>query len=169
MTGLAVSLLVAFFHLISFGSRRDSEFWLAVLPAVLQTAFKEQNLEPDSVPDIPRTLSTCVARFSLDPVTTTYICCPACCCLSTPRPDGSFSTTCTWRSLEADDPCNEPLFEKSRGGKQTPRRIYEHQSVVDWWGRMISRPEVEALADDYPRSLLCCPQDASDPKPPARF
>lgn len=67
-----------------------------------------------------------------------------------PTANGQFPERCTHRDFKDDPPCDESLGKILRK-KKVPTRVYEHQSIVEWWGRMMSRPGVEASAERYVR------------------
>lgn len=155
-TILAASLIVVGFSLLLYGTRGESNFWLGAMQVIINTALLEKlpSFDTSQSPILPRNIHTAFAMFDLDPITTPYVCCPECSALYSINADGVFPETCEWEEF-GDFQCGEPLgdWKERSGGKSAfkPRRIYDHQSVVDWWGRMMSKPGIEAAADSYPR------------------
>ncbi|KAJ7429510.1 hypothetical protein B0H11DRAFT_2265471 [Mycena galericulata] len=110
--------------------------------------------------DLPRDPRTVCRHLRLDPVTETFICCPACWAL-TPytnnpvtqeQPDPEIPL-CQDRLTRGSAICGEKLWDKEtiRGEVRcTPRKIYVHQQLKNWLGRLLSRPGIEDILDDYP-------------------
>ncbi|KAJ7247221.1 hypothetical protein C8J57DRAFT_1081001, partial [Mycena rebaudengoi] len=120
---------------------------------------------PDAPSDsaiLPKDPRTAYSRLRLDPQTEAYICCPACWALtpyspaSTPNAaeDGLELPVCQDTLTSESNICGEDLWRKKVIDKKiqlTPRRIYLHQLLKNWLGRLLSRPGMEDIIDNYPR------------------
>ncbi|KAJ3544294.1 hypothetical protein NMY22_g2823 [Coprinellus aureogranulatus] len=149
-----VSLVLQFHH---FLPRRGSEVYLAGTKDVVLSQA-QPDLDPHLLrfPKDPRPL---VQRFSLDPITSTYVVCPSCHCLypfdpiSAETPD-----VCTFRQTPTSEECSTSLWKELDRGPfgniRVPVRKYVHQTLKPWLGRVLSRPGMEKTIHDYPRQLL---------------
>lgn len=136
---------------------RGGSVLLAGLNNVLQTTNSPQNLPKD-----PRTIRK---QLNLDPVTETFLCCPTCWALQpycpatnnpvtqgNPNPD---IPLCQDRPTPSSEICGAELWKKEKfhGKTQcTPHLTYVHQHLKDWLGRLLSRPGIEDILDEYPLS-----------------
>ena len=149
----AVYLTVLILHLFFRVPRRATQFAIAGFHVALAATPTPENVIRQ-IPNDPRTI---VDRIDLDPRTTSYLQCPACYALydytGVPPPTEPDLKTCTHRSTPTSPPCNVPLWTERRVGGKTivvPRRKYVHQSLKEWMGRMLSRPDVEEIIDNMP-------------------
>ncbi|KAJ7898766.1 hypothetical protein B0H13DRAFT_1514677, partial [Mycena leptocephala] len=113
---------------------------------------------------LPKDPRTICRLLHLDPVTETYLCCPTCWALTPycaadnpvtredPNPVIPF---CQDRPTPESRVCGEQLWNKEtiKGTvKCTPRLTYVHQLLKHWLGRLLSRPGIEDILDDYPKT-----------------
>ena len=105
------------------------------------------------LPQDPRTI---LNQIDLDPRTTSYLQCPVCYALypfpgtGTDQLPPNAIEHCTHRPTPGCDPCGTPLWKDRRIGSKTlkaPCRKYVHQSLKEWVGRLLCRPEVEDVLD----------------------
>lgn len=103
---------------------------------------------------VPKDLRTALKRFHLEPSLQTFVCCPQCFALYTPDAQGDFQNRCDYRTSSTSAPCGAELKKPAgrKPGQPIPHRVYQHQSLCDWWGRMLTRPGVEKAADEYMRT-----------------
>ncbi|KAJ7235942.1 hypothetical protein C8J57DRAFT_1088459, partial [Mycena rebaudengoi] len=145
------------FHL----PRQGATILLAGLRDILHNTPNAQS-QPALLPKDPRTV---YSRLHLDPQTEAYICCPACWAL-TPYSPTALSTqafsednglelpVCQDKLTSQSDICGAELWAKKVIGKKVqlaPQRIYLHQLLKHWLGRLLSRPGMEDIIDNYPR------------------
>lgn len=89
---------------------------------------------------------TILNKFHLDPFTRSYVSCPQCFTLY----DSSAPDECTSKRTPTCNPCGAQLHKTRliRGKPfRSPVCIYLHQSLKEWLGRFLSRPEVDASLD----------------------
>ena len=115
---------------------------------------------PQSTITIPRDPRPLPTHFNLDPVPSTYISCLKCHCLYpyTLSTADSIPEKCTFQQAPASTPCSADLWKRVKKGPlgeiSVPIRKYLHRTLKSWLGRLLSRPGMERLIHDYPRSLL---------------
>lgn len=93
--------------------------------------------------NIPRDPRTIFTHFDLRPRTQTFVCCPACFALF-PH-DNSAPAQCT-NYVNPEEICGAELVTTRRiRGRvfKRPIRLYVAQSLKQWVGRMLSRPDIE--------------------------
>lgn len=90
---------------------------------------------------------TIIDELNIDPFTRSYISCPTCYALYDPS---VAPEKCTSKTTPSCNPCGEDLFKITRfngNSTRSPRRVYLHQSLREWIGRFLSRPEVDSCLD----------------------
>lgn len=94
---------------------------------------------------IPRDIRTVLSWFNLDPVLSTYVCCPSQACSSLYKPvEGQFPERCT--AVVNGRLCKELLGKRCTvNGKifVRPIRRFQYQSPIEWIARLLSRPGIE--------------------------
>ncbi|KAJ7447354.1 hypothetical protein B0H11DRAFT_1658847, partial [Mycena galericulata] len=132
--------------------------------SVLLAGFRDMlNAAPGQHEDPPKDPRTIHRQLNLDPVTETYLCCPTCWALTpfcavtdnpvTEQDPDPAIPLCQDRLTSGSDICGEELWKKERiksRVKCTPRLTYIHQSVKTWLGRLLSRPGIEEILQNYP-------------------
>lgn len=139
-------------------SRKKCNYVLACLRFIIRRLLdkvKDPFIRLDS---IPRDIRTLLRRFDLDPVVTSYVCCPTCYCLY--KETDQKVEFCAYKAFQNSDPCGSALFEvRSIGGKDhtVAIRKYLHQDFKSWHARLLSRPDIEAALDKAARSASQVP------------
>lgn len=160
-TVLTACLLAVAFYLISGGTTGDSHYWLGGMQILVNVALAEfiPSSTTFSPPRIPRDIRTAVKMFDLDPILTTFVSCPDCSALYKPTGEGLFPETCIWKDFDDDNPCGESLGHPQSSSKSgQPIRTYEHQSLIQWFGRLLCTPGIEDAADTYTRNSKFSPR-----------
>ena len=182
-TSSAVIFLVVVLNLCFRLSVSGCRFVLKSMKLILRIAYLEcvdsNHLSSSDAftNSLPTEISTARQYFDLDPEVTTYACCPTCFALyppqpvdqhmndeSPPQPDPPsirpfvpYPELCTFKETQENSPCGSRLI---RFGAKAPRpiRVYTHQHLASWLGRMLCRPNVEALLDasQYNASIEKC-------------
>ncbi len=99
------------------------------------------------VDSLPIDIRTILGRLNLDPVTRSYICCPACFALY-PKP---YPQVCTHKDAEKSKPCGARMWRKRtiRGREMSfPLRVYLYQDIKEWLARLLSCPGMEKIMDE---------------------
>lgn len=131
--------------------RRGCEVLLAGLRCIVGlTAALERERRGDQLKkDIPKTLSTVITAFDIEPRTESYICCPECFAL---YPDEKpYPPKCTNRYAHDSSPCDAKLLRKRKIGDREyfyPVKKHLHQGMKEWMGRFLSRNGVEDLMEN---------------------
>ncbi|KAG2751892.1 hypothetical protein P692DRAFT_20707055, partial [Suillus brevipes Sb2] len=160
-----ISLFLGAVSVVIFGiGRRHGEFLMGVLSLILSLAMDAQNPHSESrrqntLSQIPQTMDAALARFKLDGQTTTYAVCPACNCTFRPKAntntsDGRYPLNCSNRPRPEDDPCNEPLLQRSPVGQVEPIKTFVYYHFHDYLAGLLSRPDMEAIMDKPCDDLL---------------
>ncbi|KAJ7041267.1 hypothetical protein C8F04DRAFT_947486, partial [Mycena alexandri] len=139
--------------------RRGGSVLLAGLRDMLNTVPGQQK----SLQNLPKDPRTVFKQLGLDPVVSTYLCCPKCWaltpyCSATDNPVTKTNPNpeiplCQDRLNDRAEICGDELWirERIRGKINcTPRQTYVHQILKNWLGRLLSRPGIEDILDDYP-------------------
>lgn len=150
-TVLGCLLAAIAFHLIYYGTRGECSYILGSLQMAL-TTYIVQSGSKQAPPSIPRDLRTALSSFDLDPVLTAYVCCPKCCKLYSPTADGTFPETCSWSDRDNKQCGAHLLRDSAKPGVKVPLRVYEHQTIHQWWAQVLNRPGIEDAMDDYVRN-----------------
>ncbi|KAJ2931557.1 hypothetical protein H1R20_g5541, partial [Candolleomyces eurysporus] len=160
-----VCLLAVTLQYHYFLSRRGCQLYLAAARDILVANGGNTDVL-EKLPHDPRAL---IDRIHLHPVTTTYISCPSCHTLypyNTIDPDHNPSR-CTHQNTVSSPPCACNLFESLDRGplgmKTVPIRLYHHQSLKWWLGRLLARPGIEDVLESYPHGLLQQPHSHDRP------
>jgi len=139
------ALVTSSMHLLSHGSIRSTTFLHKANRLLVYNALKcisgSSALPPHvGAQDIPRLLDIrkVLKQLRLLPRTTTFLCCSRC-----------FTLHCEWSSHEKEFIC--PTYERLDSSITaicgTPLLIKERQvvaqSLIDWIGRMLARPDIE--------------------------
>lgn len=153
-TTLVCLVAAVAFHLLLNGTRVHSNYILGVLDIGITTALLEYASTKLPKLAIPSDLRTALQVFHLEPSLKTFICCPRCFALYTPDSRGNFPDQCTHRTSVSSPQCQAGLKKSAgkRKDKPVPHKVYQHQSITEWWGRMLSRPGIEAACEEYTRS-----------------
>lgn len=91
--------------------------------------------------------ATLFQRYHLNPITRPYVCCPKCFALYSPHEAPS---RCTYQEFEDEGKCGAELSRTRTIGSKThtiAARIYLHQEMKEWIGRLLSRPDIDELLD----------------------
>lgn len=112
-------------------------------------------LNPEISPNLPKDPRTIVKQLRLDPVTEKYICCPKCWALSPfDKPDSHRGTPlCQEKLTPSSNICGAELWTKEQFRDKvlwSPKQTYIHQTLKRWLGRLLSRPGIEDILDQYP-------------------
>lgn len=106
----------------------------------------------NSLPRDPRTTDK---GFDLDPIVRQYISCTNCHRLYPYNPgDGPDSVdVCTYARTPESPLCGTALWQSGLvGSRPRPVRKYFHQELKAWVGRLLSRPGIEDILDQYPQT-----------------
>jgi Transposase family tnp2 len=157
------TIAILLLHNVYFASRRTVQVQLAGLKDIFETFPSEQarhshaQARPQKLPKHPEALSV---RYRLDPITQKYIVCSRCHCLYAYRlaaPGADLippPPLCAFKSRADSAQCNEPLWRKSDRGPygllELPRKVYVHQDLKSWLGRMVLRPGMENFMESCP-------------------
>lgn len=149
----ACQILGLMMYLIFGLARRPTTVLMRGYRNIVQASLKVAN-GPNSEnrlwEDIALDPVTLVQRYHLDPVTHSYACCPKCFAL---YPLHNAPPLCTHRDFQDEPPCDTTLFQtrtiRSRT-HETAVRLYLHQDMKEWVGRLLSRPDIDALLDEPP-------------------
>lgn len=95
---------------------------------------------------------TYVSAFRLDPVTRTYVVCPACHSLQLYSPDTvPASLRCSHRATPQSAICGAEIYAatvvKNESTEYRPIRKYVHHDLKSWVGRLLSRKGIEDLIE----------------------
>lgn len=148
---MAVSLLVSTLHLIYNIASGPCNFILRGIAIILNLAHGlgySQTLH-----QVPLDLRTALKRCLISPITTTYVCCPACCALY-PEEGDAYPDECTTSDLGVV--CGEALTRLKRvkgkpGTIRKPIRRFVYRHLGPWLAELMCRPGMEGLLD---RSVL---------------
>lgn len=131
--------------------RRGCEVLLAGLRCIvgLAVAVERERRGERLEKEIPKTLSTVLNAFDIEPRTESYICCPECFAL---YPDEKpYPSNCTNRYANDSLPCDAKLLRKRKIGDRDyfyPVKKHLHQGMREWMGRFLSRSGIEELMED---------------------
>ena len=131
-------------HLFYGLTRRASSVLVQGICTILVLGSPDQ---PTAWDRISVDLKTLFKRYRLDPVTHSHICCPRCFALYDPS---SSPRVCTFQEFKDSAPCNTPLFKTRTIRSKThtaATRLYLHQDLKEWVGRLLSRADLEELLD----------------------
>lgn len=129
---------------------RINSFVLPMLKAILRARIPEVDV-PRNFGDVadgfPDTIQAVISQLSLEPKTSTFVCCKECFSCYDPQdsPD-----TCTFKDASDSPLCGTPLFTERRRKGQTlrePVREIHFQDFEDWLARLLSRPGMEEILD----------------------
>lgn len=136
--------------MLLFGlTRRASRVLLAGVTSVMRLCLifalgrETQHRLWEGIPKNPETL---VNKFNLDLFTSSYVSCTKCFSLYS----SSGPEHCTAKPTPSCSPCGTVLFKSpSIRGKKfcSPVCPYVHQTLKEWVGRLLSRPEIDAALD----------------------
>lgn len=139
---LAVSLLVSILHLVYNVAVAPCNFVLRAIHLILRL------VSLPSPPRIPLDLRTALKHCVLSPVSTTYVCCPQCCCLY-PEEGGTYPDLCT--EEDVGEICGARLtrIKKTKGGPiRKPIRRFTYRHLGPWLAELLCRPGMETLVDN---------------------
>lgn len=135
-------------------SRTRAAFVLASLRLIIKQligakdmAYFPHDMLLENVPKDPRTVYT---YFDLQPRVRSYICCSSCFAL---YDSGESAPKLCTEQVTPETTCGAALFATRRIRSQVftrPIRIYVTQSLKDWLGRMLSRPDMERHFESLP-------------------
>jgi len=107
----------------------------------------------DLLQALPKDPQTCSDAFDIDPLTHQYVCCPVCHCLyaydigEIPTGDVSSWPRCTYKGTPTSSSCSAQLWRPHQISghiyKPLPLKIYHHQDLKSWVGRLVSRKGIE--------------------------
>lgn len=143
-TYTSISLTVLIMQFVFRVSRRGTSFLIQCIIGILEAA----GASPDVIARIPKDPRTMVGDYDIEPILTPHLSCPKCFAL---YPLDPRFQRCTYRKPGATS-CDVPLWVNKRIGPKTlsvPRRKYMHQEMTHWMGRMLSRPGIEDIIDQY--------------------
>lgn len=150
-------MLILVLSLLCGVSRTRATFVLAVLRLIIKHLIGDSQLEYfphdmllDNVPKDPRTIYT---YFDLQPRVRSYVCCPSCFALY--EPGNTELKTCT-ELVTPETVCGASLYATRRIRSQffsRPIRVYVTQSLKDWLGRILSRPDLERHLESFPKKV----------------
>lgn len=138
-------MMTTFFHVPHRGG--------SVLLAGLRDVIKA--LRPEIRPNLPVDPRTVSRQLRLDPVTERFICCPKCWALSPfiDKPVFRDIPLCQEKLTPGSNICGEELWTRERLRDKvnwSPKQTYVHQTIKQWLGRLLSRPGIEDILDQYP-------------------
>ena len=125
-----------------------------VLLAGMRSILKSQPLLAPLASKVPKDPRTILTLYHLDPITHSYVCCPACHCLypyslvetKKRKVPSSIPVNCTYRRVRSGATCGEPLFDRvmiNDNARMVPRLKYHAQDLKQWVGWLLSRPAIE--------------------------
>jgi hypothetical protein len=134
--------MVNYFHLPMRGAR-------LLLAGFRDSVRLTQPSEVNSIPEDPRTV---LSRFTLDPITQVYACCPQCYALyeyASEEARRQIPEECS-RGFESDPTqvCGTPLWKteyRASQARRVPVLKYEPQDFKHWLGRLLCRPGIETV------------------------
>ncbi|OBZ66279.1 hypothetical protein A0H81_13832 [Grifola frondosa] len=146
-------ILVLLLHLVYGLPRRASRLLLVGLRCIIQLTLKWAHgdlLPPDRhlLSRMCRDPQTLITAFNLEPSVKSYICCPECYALYDDH--SSTPTNCTYLATPTSVPCNAKLWRNRNllsTASRSPVRKYLHQSLKQWVGRLLSRPDISDYLD----------------------
>lgn len=139
-------LLVLVLALFCGVSRVHCTFVLSALRFIVRHLLNDAHdfMEYDQlITNIPRDPRTLFTHFDLHPRLNTYVCCPTCFALY--HHDSSVPNRCN-NMIQPENKCGaELMMSRTIRGHvfKRPKRIYVAQSLKEWLGRLLSRPEIE--------------------------
>ena len=137
-------------HLIFGLPRRPTVVLMHDFRNIVRLSLKGTGCPDDVWGQIPIDTTTLAKRYNLDPVTHPYVCCPECFAL---YPLHRSPAGCTYLEFE-NEPAYNANLSRSRmiGSKQhtIATRLYLHQNMKEWVGRLLSRPDIDKLLDKLP-------------------
>lgn len=116
-------------------------------------------------PKDPRSVHS---HFNLDPITSHYLSCANCHKLYPyfGLEKTALNSSCSHTSTPDGPPCGTSLWkDRAVAGGQfrpVPVRVYQHQDLKSWVGRLICRPRMEKILDEYPLSQMGDDELAND-------
>jgi Transposase family tnp2. len=124
---------------------------MGILGIILKLASQCPDHQQTNQPtQIPRTITTALAKFKLDGRTTIYAVCPTCHC--TYKPDMSLGTpnypeTCSNKRDPDSGICGMRLLMETRGGISTPIKTFVYYEFDDYLAALLARPDIEVIMD----------------------
>ena len=113
---------------------------------------------------MPKDIRTIARRFDLDPRTRKYLCCQMCWAMYDMR-TMPLPNVCHHRGTEASVACSTPLWRErliSGEMQRFPLRVYLHQELKEWFGRLLCRPGMENYLDRELYDAKCKPGEMRD-------
>lgn len=113
-------------------------------------------IDRDIVFTAPRDVRKIIAQLDLEPDTHKYLMCPTCYKLYKYGSEHELPLSCTDAKIPNGQICDTPLFRKKSVFGQmrfVPVRTFLYHDMKQWFGRMLCRPGMEQVMDEYPNKL----------------